>query len=422
MKDIFIIEGKKYISSRRASEMSDYSSDYIGQLCRANKLDCKMVGRTWFVTEESIHLHKALISREEVGRNRINNLKGKSENYISIKKAQAQSSVSIKTITESPKITDESAMVPVSKSSTDSTIVPPVKVAEVVENKISPIIPPIKWNIVTETKGIVSPYIYSNDNRPLLPELKKKETIGTVSGVVEIKKQEVSKKVQKEVFAVSVPTVSTPAISTSSVSEKKPLVAKPVISSTTPTKSISESLIVKNSISYLKLTRQIILQRVIAPALVLIVMFGVGTGTYIVADKIEDNISPELADSAKMVTANIYDAVGSALLTMKNGYNNVVAFFTSPAKLAMDVPREFGEVTVSKVTPNGIVLSSSVGSEQGDEELKNKIKGSFSDDVEISPDNSGTAGVITPVFKDTKGKDFVYVMVPVKEKDNKVTQ
>lgn len=404
MKDIFIIEGKKYISSRRASEMSEYSSDYIGQLCRANKLDCKMVGRTWFVTEESIHLHKALISREEAGRNRINNLKGKSENYISIKKVQTQSSVSnpvsssvsIKTITESPKI--ESPIVEVTKSSTDSI----VKTSPVV----SPIIPPIKWNIITETKGIVSPYIYSNDNRPLLPELKKKETAGVVSGVVEIKKEKVS--------------------------EKKPSVAKLVINSATatptptptptPAKSISESLIIKNSISYLKLTRQIILQRVIAPALVLLVMFGVGTGTYIVADKIENNISPELVDSASMVTANIYDAVGSAFLTMKNGYNNVVAFFTSPAKLAMDVPREFGEVTVSKVTPNGIVLSSSIGSEQGDEDLKNKIKGSFSDDVEISPDNSGTAGVIKPVFKDTKGKDFVYVMVPVKEKDTKAIQ
>lgn len=416
MKDIFIIEGKKYISSRRASEMSEYSSDYIGQLCRANKLDCKMVGRTWFVTEESIHLHKALISREEVGRNRINNLKGKSGNYISIKKVQTQSSasnsVSIKTINESPKVespkvTNESPLLPVTKSSTDSI----VKTSPIVSPIVSPIIPPIKWNIVTETKGIVSPYIYSNDNRPLLPELKKKETVGKVSSVVEIKKEKVSE--------IKSSVVAKPVIN--SVTSKTSATLTPATTST-PAKSISESLIVKNSVSYLKLTRQIILQRVIAPALVLLVMFGVGTGTYIVADKIEDNISPELANSASVVTANIYDTVGSAFLSVKNGYNNVVAFFTSPAKLAMDVPREFGEVTVSKVTPNGIVLTSSVGSEQGDEDLKNKIKGSFSDDVEISPDNSGTAGVITPVFKDTKGKDFVYVMVPVKEKDTKAIQ
>jgi hypothetical protein len=120
--------------------------------------------------------------------------------------------------------------------------------------------------------------------------------------------------------------------------------------------------------------------------------------------------------SAKVVTANISDAVGSAWSSLKGGYKSVVAFFTSPAKLAMEVPKEFGDVTVSEVTPNGIVLTSSTGSEVGDEVMKQKIAGSFSDEVEINPDNSGTAGVITPVFKDAKGKDFIYVMVPVKDK------
>jgi len=76
MKDSFIFEGKKYISSRRASEISDYSSDYIGQLCRAEKLDCRMIGRSWFVTEESLHLHKAQVLHNEIGRDRIQNLKG----------------------------------------------------------------------------------------------------------------------------------------------------------------------------------------------------------------------------------------------------------------------------------------------------------------------------------------------------------
>ncbi|MDE2041276.1 MAG: hypothetical protein KGI59_02755, partial [Patescibacteria group bacterium] len=76
MKDSFIFEGKKYISARRASEISDYSSDYVGQLCRAGKLDCRMVGRSWFVTEESLHLHKANVLHDEIYRNRIENLKG----------------------------------------------------------------------------------------------------------------------------------------------------------------------------------------------------------------------------------------------------------------------------------------------------------------------------------------------------------
>jgi hypothetical protein len=271
MKDIFIIEGKKYISSRRASEMSEYSSDYIGQLCRANKLDCKMVGRAWFVTEESIHLHKALISREEVGRNRINNLKGTS---LSVKTAAVVVNDSpIVPVQDVPIVpVQDVPVVPVQKSSVD-----PIA-------KTSPVIPLIQWTITTPTKGVLSPYIYSNDDRPLLPELKKKEVVEIKKvelkkkEVVEIKKQEVSKEISAPVF----------------ISEKKPAIEKIVIEKLAikkpVTKSISESLIAKNTITYLKLTRQIILQRVIAPTLVLIVMFGIGTGTYIAADKIGNNI------------------------------------------------------------------------------------------------------------------------------------
>jgi len=77
MKDIFILEGKKYISSRRASEISDYDPDYIGQLCRAGKLDCQRVGRAWFITEESLQKHKANVLQDEIVRNRLENLKGK---------------------------------------------------------------------------------------------------------------------------------------------------------------------------------------------------------------------------------------------------------------------------------------------------------------------------------------------------------
>src|SRR3989344_5877927 len=58
MKDTLILEGKNYISARRAAKIINYAQDYIGQLCRAGKLDCRMVGRSWFVTEESLLAHR----------------------------------------------------------------------------------------------------------------------------------------------------------------------------------------------------------------------------------------------------------------------------------------------------------------------------------------------------------------------------
>ncbi len=56
--DLFI-EGKNYISVRRASQETGYAQDYIGQLCRQKKIPAKLVGRTWFVDIESLARYKS---------------------------------------------------------------------------------------------------------------------------------------------------------------------------------------------------------------------------------------------------------------------------------------------------------------------------------------------------------------------------
>lgn len=53
------IDGKVYISSNRASEIAGYSKDYVGQLCRSGKLECRMVGRNWYVDETSLRRHQS---------------------------------------------------------------------------------------------------------------------------------------------------------------------------------------------------------------------------------------------------------------------------------------------------------------------------------------------------------------------------
>ncbi len=57
-KDQIIIDGKIYISARRGAEIAGYSADYVGQLCRAGKIECAMIGRSWYVGEESILKHQ----------------------------------------------------------------------------------------------------------------------------------------------------------------------------------------------------------------------------------------------------------------------------------------------------------------------------------------------------------------------------
>ncbi len=51
------LEGKKFVSSKEASELSGYSRDYIGQLVRDKRIDATMVGRSWFVSLPSLEEH-----------------------------------------------------------------------------------------------------------------------------------------------------------------------------------------------------------------------------------------------------------------------------------------------------------------------------------------------------------------------------
>jgi hypothetical protein len=52
------IDGKIYISSKKAAEITGYAKDYIGQLCREGHVDARMVGRSWYVLETSIRAHR----------------------------------------------------------------------------------------------------------------------------------------------------------------------------------------------------------------------------------------------------------------------------------------------------------------------------------------------------------------------------
>jgi trimeric autotransporter adhesin len=58
------IEGREYISARRAAEIGKYSNDYIGQLCRNKKIAARMIGRSWFVDQASFIEYTHSVSHE----------------------------------------------------------------------------------------------------------------------------------------------------------------------------------------------------------------------------------------------------------------------------------------------------------------------------------------------------------------------
>ncbi|KKU77037.1 MAG: hypothetical protein UY04_C0064G0003 [Parcubacteria group bacterium GW2011_GWA2_47_7] len=58
MADEIVVDNKKYISSKRAAEISGYAQDYIGQLARSGQIDAQRVGGLWFISMDSLTSYK----------------------------------------------------------------------------------------------------------------------------------------------------------------------------------------------------------------------------------------------------------------------------------------------------------------------------------------------------------------------------
>lgn len=57
--DVISVNGVSYEKASVLAKEFKYTSDYIGQLCRARKVDAQLVGRTWYVNRESLETHRS---------------------------------------------------------------------------------------------------------------------------------------------------------------------------------------------------------------------------------------------------------------------------------------------------------------------------------------------------------------------------
>jgi len=56
--DVLEFNGKTYVKAATAARELGYTADYVGQLCRGGKVDAQLVGRSWYVDEDSLREHK----------------------------------------------------------------------------------------------------------------------------------------------------------------------------------------------------------------------------------------------------------------------------------------------------------------------------------------------------------------------------
>lgn len=56
--EVLELNGVTYVKANSIARELGYTADYVGQLCRSGKVDAQLVGRSWFVSDESIRSHK----------------------------------------------------------------------------------------------------------------------------------------------------------------------------------------------------------------------------------------------------------------------------------------------------------------------------------------------------------------------------
>lgn len=53
-----VVDGVEYTKASEAAKTNGYTTDYVGQLCRAGKVDAQLVGRSWYVNVETLLTHR----------------------------------------------------------------------------------------------------------------------------------------------------------------------------------------------------------------------------------------------------------------------------------------------------------------------------------------------------------------------------
>lgn len=108
------VNGENYVKASVLAKNFGYTPDYIGQLCRAEQVKCTLVGRSWYVNEESLREHRK-------GRYRSSSAKSK-EHLRKVVEDQSSSPSQIKSSMTMKYETDEKELFPVLNKSEEKHV------------------------------------------------------------------------------------------------------------------------------------------------------------------------------------------------------------------------------------------------------------------------------------------------------------
>lgn len=326
MESELFFEGKKYISGSRASQLTGYNSDYIGQLCRKGLLDCRRVGRAWFVNEDSLKNHEV----------------------------NASKSIRGKVLIHTPPTT-------------------------------TPNTTPVQLEKTENGTSVKLPYIARFEPKNNNYAFRSSDHVGS-DFVDHLEDSQIKRKLFNE-LSVGVTIL---IFLISGVSNFSILAQLANFRST----SIGERVI-----SY---------EQKFANTFNAIV---------VLKERTEDSIA---------YTANVFESTGEVVGERTYQYvygigksileiENLALRATRNIRLALRNQSEQTSGDTVKSQQVGMVVVPSAENSQLNAQVKEYVKRSFSDEIKILPDESGSSGVIKPIFKNKTNQEYLYVVVPLQE-------
>lgn len=364
MNNDLYFDGKKYISSSRAAKISGYVNDYIGQLCRDGKLECRMVGRSWYVSLESLVAHKN--ANGNVSKNKSQKL--------------------FKTILIEDAIPTDASPSATSKTNENTTahvVAEPFIPTEPIYNQRAISIPDFSLEEKGEREGVA---LQSKDNdfqEHVIP--------------VVVKKDQYAHEVPSplNVVQVSVPKATSDYPHTHHLFFEKTF---PKIASFALAIIISffgfRFMLSQNE------TAQVAYKNIQTVAYNTFVGAIQGERTSLSA-----NIFSSARGGLDKASLAVYHTMNKWL------YDARVKVLVMTGR---NVPSSATNVSEQETRPSQGMVVVPVDSKTNKDAVVAKIKNSFSDEVSVEPGTDGESGVITPVFKKVKGDDYLYVLVPIK--------
>ena len=379
MNNELYFSGKKFISAKRASEISGYTADYIGQLCRLKKLENRRIGKAWFVAENSLLEH-------------------------------------IKNSTLKP--SERPVPTPTLKSSTQilpsSYFSPPPILGLKPEQEIFY----VSAKRASEITGYTQDYIgqLCRSNNLDCKQVGKRWFISEVS--LREHKENTAKKERGVIYfpPTVLPKIETPPESVLLKIEAPLAPQKPKTDEILKTKTLFK--------------KPAFLISTISFAVIAVLFFSISSNKNLssrVALVYQNTF--QTAQTTQTTQTNNSASLGGALKDSLGTFFNHLAsgtyrfvsslFNFETADKVATLDSEQVNSVYKNDTQMGITVLPSSGDEIKDEKTKQQIKDSFSDQTEVFPDKTGSSGVIKPVFTKLSDQNYLYVMVPITERKTK---